>query len=250
MDDVRDVVINLVAAAIGAAAAWSVARFKRWRRERRSRRFWGGMATRGVTVVIGAQDPAALGRWEPSGLVGMGDAMALITLQRELEAIGCRVDVRSAEALAPEHLERDLLLLGGPDANKITRDTLEHYDQVLKLTVPGFKSHEVAIRDTRSDRYYAPRKGADDEWVLDYGLLVRLPNPLSNGRRTEVLILAGCWGYGTEGAAKAVSELDFLKEVGVKKNRFFEALVRTTVRANVGYYQRPELIRPLEVGEW
>src|SRR4051794_12015676 len=85
VDDVRDVIINLVAAAIGAVAAWSVAGIKRWRRERRARRFWGGMATRGITVVVGVQDRDALGGWEPSGLVGMGDVAGLVTIQRELQ---------------------------------------------------------------------------------------------------------------------------------------------------------------------
>jgi hypothetical protein len=247
MDDVRDVFINLAAAAIGAFIAWSWARFRRWQRERRARRFWGGMATRGVTVVIGVQDRDALGRWEPSGLVGMGDVAALIAIQRELREIGCQVRVLPVDSLAPEDRERDLVLLGGPDANELTRATMERFEGRLSITVPGSKLHNVALRDSVSKKIFAPQHGADGDLVLDYGLVVRTPNPLSNGRRTEVLILAGCWGYGTTGAAEAVCDSEFLQHSVVSKNRYFEAIVRTAVHASAAHYQRPELVRPIEI---
>ena len=83
--------------------------------------------------------------------------------------------------------------------------------------------------------------------TLDYGLIIRVPNPLGGGRKTEILILAGCWGYGTTGAAEAICDPEFLQNAVVRKNRFFEALVRTAVHADAAHYQRPELTRPLEL---
>lgn len=219
MDDVRDVAINLIAALIGAVATWSVARFRRWRRERRARRFWGGMSTRGVTVVIGAQDREVLGHWEPSGLVGMGDVAGLITIQRELQGIGCEVKVSPVDSLSPEDRERDLVLLGGPDANALSRATVEHYDGTLSITVPGSSRHIIAFHDEESGQDFQPRYGAEGNVIHDYGLIVRVPNPLSNGHKTEVLILAGCWGYGTAGAAEAVCDSDFQQGVDVRKNQ-------------------------------
>ncbi|UQU68228.1 hypothetical protein COUCH_18935 [Couchioplanes caeruleus] len=247
MDDVRDIVINLVAAGIGALSAWSVARIRRWQREKRARQFWGRMATRGVTVVLGAQDRAALGQWEPSGLVGMGDVVGLITIQRELQEIGCSVRVLSVGSLAPEDHERDLILLGGPDTNELTRATMERFTDELSITVPGAKVHDVTLRDSVSGDDFVPRRGADGSLTLDYGLVVRTPNPLSNGRRTEVLILAGCWGYGTAGAAEAVCDSDFLQHAVVKETRFFEAVVRTAVHADAAYYERPEVVRAIKI---
>lgn len=63
----------------------------------------------------------ALEGWEPSGLVGLGDVTGLITIQRELQGIGCKVKVSSVHSLSPEDCERDLVLLGGPDANELCK---------------------------------------------------------------------------------------------------------------------------------
>ncbi|MEV6850776.1 hypothetical protein [Actinoplanes sp. NPDC051411] len=207
------------------------------------------MAARGITVVIGAQDRAALGRWEPSGLVGMGDVAGLITVQRELQRIGCPVRVSSVDSLSPEDREHDLVLLGGPDANDLSRATMERYDGTLSMTVPGSKIHDVAFYDNVSRRGFAPRRGPDGDLTLDYGLIIRVPNPLGGGRKTEVLILAGCWGYGTTGAAEAICDSEFLQDAVIRKNRFFESVVRTAVHADAAHYQRPELTRPVKLAD-
>ena len=249
MNDIRDVIINLVAAAIGAVAAWSVARFRRWRQERRARHFWGGMATRGVTIVIGTQDREALGSWEPAGLVGMGDVAGLIAIQRQLQGIGCQVEVSSVESLAPEDRTRDLVLLGGPDANDLSRATMDRYGQGLSLTFPGAAYHSVALHDETSGKRFVPRRGSNGDLDLDHGLVLRVPNPLSSGGKTEILILAGCWGYGTTGAAQAVCDAEFQQNPEVRGRRYFEAVALTAVHAGTAHYQRTEIIRPIEITE-
>jgi hypothetical protein len=249
MDDVRDIVINLVAAAIGAIVASTVAVFRRWRRQRRTRRFWGAMASRGIVVVIGTQDPDATGRWEPSGLVGLGDVMALIAIEHELRRIGCDVRVSAVDALAPDDRERDLVLLGGPDANALTAAVMERYDGRLSLTWPDWRVHAVSIRDSVTDHLFVPETGRDGAVSMDYGLAARIPNPLANGGRTEVLILAGCWGHGTAGAAEAITDPDFLRHPVVGAHRYFEAVVDVAVHANAAHYVGPELVREIEFGD-
>ncbi|GAA1596761.1 hypothetical protein GCM10009828_022870 [Actinoplanes couchii] len=246
MDDVRDVLINLIAAAIGAVTAWGYARIRRWRQQRRARRFWGPMASRGIIIVVSPQDRTMMDRWEPSGLIGMGDLVGLVSLQQQLQRIGCPVTVSTIEALNPEDHERDLVLLGGPDTNSLARRMLEHYDGKLTITVPGWRDHAVAFADTTTGKSYPPRQGEDGTYTADYGFVTRLPNYLANGRSSEVLILAGCWGFGTAGAAEAVGDADFLEHVAAEGNRCFESLVHTEVHLNSAHYTHPVLVRGVD----
>ena len=62
---------------------------------------------------------------------------------------------------------------------------------------------------------------------MDYGLVIRMRNPYAGGN--EVLILAGCWGYGTAGAADLLHDKQFLANPVIKSQKEFEAVVRADV---------------------
>jgi hypothetical protein len=55
-----------------------------------------------------------------------------------------------------------------------------------------------------SDRTYVPEEDQAGHLVKDFALLVRVRNPFSPGH--AALLVCGCHGYGTFGAAIAVTE--------------------------------------------
>lgn len=164
-------------------------------------------------MVFGLRHPCR----DHPGMVDQGDLLAAVELQAQL---GTAVRLVEAEALGEDEIREDLILIGGPDGNSLTASVLERLDGVLSL---GFAEHGSSVYDRKSGFAASPRYDDAGDPRVDYGLVIRAANPFAP-ETAEVVIVAGCGGYGTAAAAAAFDEAEALGGY-----RHFEALVETTV---------------------
>ena len=222
-----DIAVNLIAAGIGGVAVWTTGRTRRRTRLLRARRFWKDMGDRGVTVVFGVQDRGSLDAWERSGLIGLGDAEAIVSIEEQLRTYGFDPTVRPTEDLAASELRRDLVLIGGPDGNAVTAEMVQRIEPALTFRFPHWREHVVLLVDKTTGHEYHPEYDEDGRLTVDYGVVVRAPNPLADDG-TEVVLLCGCWGHGTAAAAESLRG-KALHQREVSTRRPFEALVKVAV---------------------
>jgi hypothetical protein len=236
LDQPKDLAKYIVA----AAAGWLLKFVRdRWR-TRHARRFWRPFLSADLRVVVGRFDSKEFLAFEQSGLMGCGDAYALAELQRYLGQIGASQiqTVFAGHDYDAGVLQHTLISLGGPDANAVTRELVKKIDSSMKFGDP--RINEIAIRDTTSNRSYAPDNLDEDGSGTDYGLILRVPSPYIPGK--EVMIMAGSFGQGTLAAVRYLSSQEFLKLPVSKKEGTLECLVKTDVVRG-----SPQAVRPLIV---
>jgi hypothetical protein len=191
--------IGLATAAISFLVGYAWRRGLQLFRARRARRFWRPMI-RGRTVVVVSRF-RTFSDFEPSGVIGAGDARALQELTAYYSEIGLDPpEVAYDGSLTGDQLRNDLILLGGPDANEITRLVLEKAADRLSVK-PG----ATEITDGTAVLKPAVEEGTV---VADCGALLRLRSPFTPSRR--VVIAAGGFGYGTWAAIRLTRQDDFL----------------------------------------
>jgi len=221
---------------LGAIAGWLLKIGRdRWR-TRRARRFWRPFLRAGTTIVLGRTlDDHG---WERSGLLGIGDAMALAEVRQFLLRLGAQEpEIAFANQLVGDQLQRTLILIGGPDANTVTRDAVTSIASSLRFGDSA--NHEVSIRDISTSPATIYPSTADD-----CGVIIRTRNPFERAR--EVLILAGSFGHGTLAAARYAISQEFLKQEVVKAGQPLECLVETDVVRDTPQKIRVKVLRPLE----
>jgi hypothetical protein len=220
---------------LGAIAGWLLKIGRdRWR-TRRARRFWRPFLKVGTTIVLGRTLDAS--EWERSGLLGIGDAMALAEVRHFLLRLGAREpEIAFANQLAGDQLQRALILIGGPDVNTVTRDAVESIASSIRFGDPA--THEVSIRDISTSPPSIYPGTADD-----CGVIIRTTNPFAPA--WEVLILAGSFGHGTLAAARYATSQEFLKQEVVKAGQPLECLVETDVVRDTPQKIRVKVLRCL-----
>lgn len=225
---------KLLAAAIaGGFVVWLVIRTERHLRLHRARRFWKTIGSRHPFLVLGAPDLEPLSSWEKTGMVGKGDILALMEVEAQLRRLGFSGRIVESKELTARDLESDLVLIGGPDGNSVTATMLGKLDQAVSYGFAKDLGPEPgAVYDKRSSREITPEYDDSGDPTNDYGLIIRSANPLAP-EKAEIVILAGCSGYGTVAAAEKLSDQKFLQKL--KRFRHFEVLVETTVVRGAHY---------------
>lgn len=205
--------------------------------------FWRPFIRGGCRIVIGGFTEE-FRQWEPSGLVGGGDAACLAELSAHLRGT-FRFDapVEQADAV-PQTLNgyaTDLIALGGADTNSTTRELLRRIR--TSLTFGNSQRNEISFHSSRTQRDYAP------EWngpsvAIDYGIIICSHNPFA--AEHSILLVFGCYGYGTRAAGRFVCSDEFLRLAEVDRGDNFECVVQTEVLG--GAAQRASLceIHPLD----
>jgi hypothetical protein len=101
---------------------------------------------------------------------------------------------------------------------------------MLSFVFPGWQDHVVSMMDRTTSSEISSEFDRDGTMTADYGLVVRARNPLADADSgAEVLIVAGCSGYGTAAAAEILGRRALHRDVATRRQSPFEALVRTTV---------------------
>jgi hypothetical protein len=134
-----------------------------------------------------------------------------------------------------------MILLGGPDANSVTRRASKRITSSLRFGNP--EKNEITIRDTsiQPHHLYVPSPLDSDNAGNDYGLIVRAPNPFAPDK--AIMIIAGSFGHGTWAAARYVISAEFLKKCRSLEHGPIECLIQTDVELDTPQNIRELLIR-------
>lgn len=222
-----DISSNLIAAAIGGMLVWSATNARRHLKLVRARKFWRALGGRHPLIVLGAHDFGSHRRWANAGVVGMGDIEALVEVEAQLRRLGFAGKIVESKQLSPRELSSDLVLIGGPVANAVTRTMMAKLRGTISYDFADDPEHEAAVvHDLRSGRLLRPQYEDSGYPVSDHALIIRTPNPLAPDT-SELVIIAGCFEHGTEAAAEKLGDRKFLRKL--RRTKHFEALVETTV---------------------
>jgi len=99
-------------------------------------------------------------------------------------------------------LNNDLLVVGGPDSNRVTQRTLEGLDESFPFTYEECDEPFDFILKDKTSELELKKKFEGNTVRKDYGFFLKTPNPLSPDR--NVLILTGMGADGTLGCSRAL----------------------------------------------
>jgi len=117
-------------------------------------------------------------------------------------------------------LKGNLLLVGGPGANSITRDILE------RIPV-RYKFNDDAIIDITNVNFYRKPDIKDNNLSKDYGVITKCYNPYNE--KKYVIIAMGCYGWGTWASLKATLDPAIVKFLTKKNADLYQVLVSIEV---------------------
>lgn len=210
---------------------------------KQARRFWEPFVESESQVVIGCFHE--FDTFEPTGVMGVGDAIALTELRTFFDVRDLRdFDVAYADRLTVADLDTNLIVLGGPDANPIAREITSRLNYTIRFGNPS--RYVVALFDTLTDAVYAPAvvQSTDRiEVAVDYGLILKAANPLNPSK--QFMLIAGSFGYGTWAGVRFVTSQQFLENSPVPGDQPLECLIETEIQNGAPQVIRSRIIRPL-----
>jgi hypothetical protein len=164
----------------------------------------------------------------------------LLALQRKWALLGgVEFRTESSERLASQDdLRENLICIGGPDANPVTRLILDRTSTTL-VVVNG----SVTFFDTETGRYFSPQIDAGRD-RRDYGIIVRTRNPFNLER--AALVLAGSFGDGTQAAAELDCEERIERSDFAAAGMTFELLLEVEVISGAPQIPRIVVLRGLD----
>lgn len=184
--------------------------------------------TKSLLVAIG--ETSAASGFEISGLIGIGDTLAMAAVNSmflghgEISIQTSVIRSRYARIGQLLELNPNIISIGGPSGNNLSR--------MIMTTNPftlGFEG--MAVVDQRSRQTYDSVLSKDYLTGRDWGILLSIPNPSRNGR---ILVLAGIYGYGTYGAGVLLSKINkYPSLMDMASKSSFEALVEVSFTEGV-----------------
>ncbi|MGI5348074.1 hypothetical protein ACQEU8_07735 [Streptomyces sp. CA-250714] len=175
-ENLREIVLGLVAAAITASAGW-LARTSLWRRKLRRRQRFFGMPENSSCLLVVPKDPG-ISEWS----VAPNDVFALLELSALIKECGARADVVAHDAARQGFGERTEFCLGGPASN---RRMAAHLGSLL----PGFSviaDGQRPVDFTVGGERYRAEKGA-----VEHVLLARLTGGQDRAEARPVFLICG-----------------------------------------------------------
>ncbi|MEV0223843.1 hypothetical protein [Streptomyces sp. NPDC050704] len=161
-DDVRNIVLGVLAAGISAALGW-LARTYLWRRKLRRKQAFFGLPDNSESLLVVNRDPSTA---EPA--VHRFDVFALLELSALIKDCGAHVQVVTQDMAQPGFGERTEFCVGGPGSN---RRMVAHMAAMLpgvRVNVTPEPGPERGAFQIGTERYRM------DPGVAEYVLLARL----------------------------------------------------------------------------
>jgi hypothetical protein len=149
--------------------------------------------------------------------------------------------VSYADRLDGDSLKTNLILIGGPHPNAISKEVFTRINSTLRFGNPArFGS---AIYDSSTDTSYAPLIDSG-EILKDYGLILKTSNPFAPSK--QVLLIAGSFGYGTWAGVRFAMSKEFVTNQVVAEGKPLECLIETDILRGTPQDIRLLALRPLE----
>jgi len=247
MTIVSQILIGLLTTFTGFIAGFT------WQLSRRSitywraRRFWRPFVLGESKIVIGRF--REFDTFEASGLVGVGDMQAAAEVAAFAAELGFRRRARAVDIVYQDQLTGDLyganlICIGGPEGNRVTERILKGLNTSIEF---DSGTDKTSLLDTDTNTAYTPEFETGSErqktLVLDYGLLIKAPNPLDT--RHSVIIIAACYGYGTWAGARMARSPQFLRTELAARGQAMECLYKVEVIKEAPQIPNVVSIRPI-----
>ena len=114
-----------------------------------------------------------------------------------------------------KQIENDVIILGGPKNNEITKLFLNKIS-AMKLINQDGSIIKWMVND-RHEEYQG--KTSNNDVIKDYGLIVRMKNPFDTQKRSTICLFSGSHTYGTIAAAKYFS-YEYIKKMKFYKRKY------------------------------
>lgn len=143
-----------------------------------------------------------------------------------IESLSQAYDVRIKNILLSDdqvqkQIERDILLLGGPKNNEVSKLFLEKLNGLHKIADQN-ENTIIWLADGQEEKFAGVKE--NKQIKKDYGLIIRTENPFSSQKdKPTICLFTGCHTYGTIAAAKFFTNI-YKKQIKLftkaKKNIF------------------------------
>ena len=200
--------------------------------------FWDPYFENKTTIVIGTYYSEKAKAWEASTLMGTGDALALGIVLAALNQRGIKnYSIVPTYNFTGDRYQDNLILIGGPDTNTITHEFYRKINSRIKFGNPDL--HEIPYYDSELKKYYSPVKDKNSNVSRDYGLMFKFPNQYNP--ESQVMILAGCHGFGTCAAAQVLESDKMIESIESCNYRCgFECFLSAEVKND--WVQKPNIL--------
>lgn len=146
---------------------------------------------------------------------GIGQLRALGQI---IESLGKAYNIRIQNILLSinqiqNQIENDIILLGGPKNNEITKLFL---DKIKSLKILYQKNSTIYWQMNKTNVEYSGIS-KDKKVVKDYGIAVRMKNPFDSRRQSYISLFSGSHTYGTIASAQYFTKYYIKKTKGIKK---------------------------------
>ncbi|MER6345914.1 hypothetical protein ACWC10_07830 [Streptomyces sp. NPDC001595] len=177
-DDVRNIVLGVVAAGISAALGW-LTRTYLWKRKLRRKQTFLGLPDNAESLLVVNRDPAAA---EPA--VHRFDVFALLELAALIKDCGAHVQVVTQDAAQPGFGERTEFCVGGPGSNRRMAAHMSALLPGVRVNVDAEPGPDRGAFQIGGERYRL------DAGRVEHVLLARLTDP-QNRRARPVFLFCG-----------------------------------------------------------
>ncbi len=191
-----------------------------------TKKLWNLYNQKNLIICVAASAQIDTGRYlRPTTGIGQVRAIGYI-----IESLSAAYDVKIENIFlstdqVQKQIEKDLIVLGGPKNNEISKLFLE---KIKNLKIVQQNSDGIQWLKN-GEKTYA---GLTENGVIikDYGLIIRIENPFSSINKTSFCLFTGCHTYGTIAAAKYFTE-NYIKDIKIytKKKKNIIILVECDV---------------------
>lgn len=210
------IIISYLIGLLTLLTPWSIRKFLYYKNKQRpTGKFWSPMFDKGLSIITATEEK------EPEIKSQVFDFLAINDIEKEFHKTFLGKYWRyTCTAISPDALKRNLLLVAGPIPNDITREVLHRVD-----TRYTFRGNDII---NKMDPNFSQKAEIENDIVVrDYGIITRCKNPFHGNR--NVIIVSGCYGWGTWGALKALLDPQNLRFLSTKKAPYFQILVSVGV---------------------
>ncbi|MEU7315382.1 hypothetical protein [Streptomyces sp. NPDC007083] len=186
-ENLREIALGLIAAALTAAAGW-LARSSLWRRRLHRRQRFFGMPENSSCLLVVNRDPG-VEEWK----VAPDDVFALLELSGIIKDCGARADIVGHDTTRQGFGERTEFCLGGPASNRRTAAHLQSLLPGVSVVMEGEAPGVFAIG---SERYRA------EKGTVEHVLLARLTGNQDGPGARPVFLICGQRPVDNQAAAR------------------------------------------------
>ena len=224
--DISSVLTNLISNSLWLAIGVIVTLLVRYGRTvYPTKRLWGLLEPE-KAIICTATTKVDTGKYfRPS--TGIGQLKAITHIVTSLSKAYKKIDFKnilSSEEEIKQSIENDVILLGGPKNNKITKLFFENFD-FYNLAL---QNEDGSIYWQKTNQIYS---GIIENGVVrkDYGIIIKMNNLFSTEKNTKIFLFSGCHTYGTIAAARFFCEYTH-KVLKRKKKKNYVLLLSCDVR--------------------